>query len=63
MDETREHLLRQKTQREQGRPATQEEIFSATLFRAELAKVFYAALRQLDFNHADAVSITAGQRF
>ncbi len=63
MDETRQHLLQERQRREQGQPVTQEDMFAATLFRAQLAKVFYTALIELGFTHTEAVTITAGQRF
>lgn len=49
--------------REHGRPVTQEDMHEATLFRAQLARIFYGTLVELGFNHADAVTITAGQHF
>ena len=63
MDGTREQLLRDRARREQGQPISQEDIYAATLFRAQLARVFYAALMELGFRHEDAVTITAGQHF
>jgi hypothetical protein len=63
MDETREHLIRARQSREQNQPVTQEEMYAATLFRAQLVKVFYTALLELGFTRTEAVAITAGQRF
>lgn len=63
MDETREFLIQQKAIREQGRPMTRDDIHEATLFRAQLVHIFYSALIELGFSHADAVTITAGQHF
>lgn len=63
MDETREQVLRDRAAREQGRPVTRDDIQEATLFRAQLVRLFYGALIELGFDHADAVAITAGQNF
>ena len=63
MDETREQIIRDRAMREHGRPVTREDVHEATLFRAQLARIFYGALMELGFNHADAVTITAGQHF